>query len=227
MLKVADVECTVLRSARRSVAIFIERDGSVSVRAPHGVTEDQLAKVVEKKLPWIYRNRALWRELNREAPRREFVSGESFYVAGQPCILDVREDAAEPIALVEGRLVLRRSHQNKAEELLRALYRNLGYERLPAVISRFASRMGVTPGRLRVWELQNRWGSCSDKGNLNFHWKVMALPADVLEYLVVHELAHLKQRNHTKEFWCEVEKVMPNWEVAANWLRENGAGRSF
>lgn len=227
MLKVAEVECTVLRSARRSVAIFIERDGSVSVRAPQAASDEQLAKVVEKKLPWIYRNLALWRELNRNIPKREFVSGESFYVAGQPCILDVQADAVEPLEQVGDRLVLNRKHLAKAEELLRAMYRRLGYERLPGLIERFAPRMGVRPGRLRVWELQNRWASCSERGNLNFHWKVMSLPGDVLEYLVVHELAHIKHRNHTKEFWCEVEKVMPNWEVAANWLRTNGAGRSF
>jgi hypothetical protein len=227
MLKVAEVECTVLRSARRSVAIFIERDGSVSVRAPQAASDEQLAKVVEKKLPWIYRNLALWRELNRNIPKREFVSGESFYVAGQPCILDVRADTAAHLELVGDRLVLNRKHLAKAEELLRAMYRKLGYERLPGLIERFASRMGVQPGQLRVWELQNRWASCSERGNLNFHWKVMSLPGDVLDYLVVHELAHIKHRNHTKEFWCEVAKVMPNWEVAANWLRTNGAGRSF
>lgn len=227
MLKVAEVECTVMRSARRSVAIFIERDGSVSVRAPQAASDEQLAKVVEKKLPWIYRNLALWRELNRNIPKREFVSGESFYVAGQPCILDVQADAVEPLEQVGDRLVLNRKHLAKAEELLRAMYRRLGYERLPGLIERFAPRMGVRPGRLRVWELQNRWASCSERGNLNFHWKVMSLPGDVLEYLVVHELAHIKHRNHTKEFWCEVEKVMPSWEVAANWLRTNGAGRSF
>jgi len=227
MLKVGDIECAVLRSARRSVGIYVERDGSICVRAPLAVDDLKLAKLVEKKLPWIYRNVALWRELNQDAPRREFVSGESFYVAGQPCILDVRDDAEQPLALVGDRLVLRRSNQGKADELLRALYRQLGYERLPGLIERFSSRMGVTPGKLRVWELHNRWASCSLAGNLNFHWRVMALPLDVLEYLVVHELAHLKHRNHTKEFWGEVEKACPQWQSAAEWLRGNGAGRTL
>ena len=111
--------------------------------------------------------------------------------------------------------------------LLRALYRKLGYERLPGLIKRFSTRMGVTPGKLRVWELHNRWASCSLAGNLNFHWRVMALPLDVLEYLVAHELAHLKHRNHTKEFWGEVEKAYPQWQSAAEWLRGNGAGRTL
>lgn len=227
MLKVREIECRVVRSARRSAAIYVERDGSVTVRAPVDLDEARLTKLVEKKLPWIYRNVALWRELNRNVPHREFVSGETFYVEGQPCILDVRGEASLPLSLEGNRLVLRRNALGKADELLKAMYRQLGYERLPGLIERYASRIGVKPGKLRVWDLHNRWASCSVAGNLNFHWSVMTLPLDVLEYLVAHELVHLKHRNHSKEFWGEVEKIFPNWKIATEWLRVNGAGRSL
>jgi predicted metal-dependent hydrolase len=199
-LQVANVLCRVVRSDRRSTAIYIERDGSVLVRAPRALDDAKLSKLVEKKLPWIYRNLALWEELNRDAPKREFVSGETFYIEGQPCTLDVRPEADFPLSLVGTRLVLRSDARPRAEGLLRALYRQRGYERLPSLVARFARQMNVQPGRLRVWELMNRWASCSAAGNLNFHWRAMALPLDVLEYLVVHELAHLTHRNHTKEF---------------------------
>ena len=226
-LKVANIECEVVRSARRSTAIYIERDGSVLVRAPQSLDSAKLSKLVQKKLPWIYRNLALWNELNRDTPRREYVSGETFYIEGQPCILDVREEAELPLVLTGDRLVLRKSSRPKANELLRALYRQRGYERLPGLIDRFARQMGVKPGRLRVWELMNRWASCSPAGNLNFHWRAMALPLDILEYLVVHELAHLSHRNHTKEFWLTVEKVLPMCAQAAGWLRVYGASLSL
>lgn len=122
----ANIQCQVVRTDRRSTAIYIERDGSVLVRAPLTVDDIKLAKLVTKKLPWIYRNLALWNELNRDTPRREFVSGETFYVEGQPCILDVREDTAEPLSLTGDRLVLRKSARPKAEELFRAMYRERG-----------------------------------------------------------------------------------------------------
>jgi predicted metal-dependent hydrolase len=226
-LQVANIECQVVRSGRRSTAIYIERDGSVLVRAPAAIDDAKLSKLVEKKLPWIYRNLALWNELNQDTPRREFVSGETFYIEGQPCILDVRADAQEALVLTGDRLVLRKSDRPKAQELMQAMYRKRGYERLPGLIDHFARQMGVEPGRLRVWELMNRWASCSSAGNLNFHWRAMALPLDVLEYLVVHELAHLKHRNHTKDFWLTVEKASPKWQHAAEWLRVYGAGRSL
>lgn len=225
-LVVGKVTCQVVRTSRRTTEISIERDGSVFVRAPANVDDARLHKVVEKKLPWVYRNLALWNELNRESPKREFVSGETFYVEGLPCILDVRADCDTPLQLIGDRLILRESNRPKAMTHIQAMYRHLGYQRIPALLERYAKQLGVTPGKLRVWELMNRWASCSTAGNLNFHWRTMTLPRDILEYLVVHELVHLLHRNHTKEFWATVEKVLPNWETSEKWLKVYGAGRS-
>lgn len=226
-LKVRDIDCQVVRTRRKTVGIYIERDGTVMLRAPLEASDEKLAMVVEQKLNWIYRNQALWKELNAHAPRREFVSGETFYVGGQACLLDIRNDASAPLYQEGDRLVLSRAQVDKADELMRAMYRKLGYEQLPQLIRRYAPRMGVKPGNLRVWELKNRWASCSAAGNLNFHWRVLALPQDIQKYLVVHELAHLKHPNHGKEFWNVVDKTMPKWKAAAEWLRVNGLGRSF
>lgn len=227
-LKVKDVECSVVRSARRkTVGIYVERNGQVVLRVPENAPLDKLTKVVELKLPWIYRNLAIWQELNAKTPQREFVSGETFYVGGQACLLDVRDDAKEALYQEGDRLVLCRSQLAKADELMRAMYRRLGYEQLPRLTEQFAPRMGVKPGKLKVWELKNRWASCSLAGNLNFHWRVLALPLDIQEYLVVHELAHLRHPNHSKDFWSVVEQTLPRWQKAAEWLRVNGLGRSF
>lgn len=226
-LRVKDIDCQVVRTRRKTVGIYIERDGTVMLRAPLDASDEKLAKVVEQKLSWVYRNQALWQELNAHAPRREFVSGETFYVGGQACLLDIRTDASAPLYQEGDRLVLSRAQVDKADELMRAMYRKLGYEQLPELIARYAPRMGVEPGNLRVWELKNRWASCSAAGNLNFHWRVLALPQDIQKYLVVHELAHLKHPNHGKEFWNVVDKTMPKWKAAAEWLRVNGLGRSF
>lgn len=226
-LTVNDIDFQVVRSHRKTVGIYIERDGSVMLRAPLDATDKRLAQVVEQKLSWIYRTLAMWKEMNAQTPLREFVSGETFYVNGQACLLDIRSDAREPLYLDGDRLVLSRAQVGKADELMRSMYRKLGYEQLPQLIDRFAPRMGVKPGQLRVWELKNRWASCSEAGNLNFHWRVLALPQDIQMYLVVHELSHLKHHNHGKEFWGLVDKTMPNWKAAAEWLRVNGLGRSF
>lgn len=83
--------------------------------------------------------------------------------------------------------------------------------------------MGVEPKNIRVMELQNRWGSCTEHGNLNFNFKCMMAPLSVIDYIVVHELAHIKYKDHSPDFWNIVDKVIPDYENKKNWLRENGA----
>ena len=82
--------------------------------------------------------------------------------------------------------------------------------------------MGVSYGSITVREQKTRWGSCSAKGNLNFNWKLVLMPEEILEYVVVHELAHRLQMNHSMEFWDEVEKILPDYRKRRQWLKENG-----
>lgn len=89
-------------------------------------------------------------------------------------------------------------------------------------MSYFAKQIGVTYGRITIRNQKTRWGSCSSKGNLNFNCLVMLTPLEVIDYVVVHELCHRKEMNHSKAFWAEVEKVLPNYKEQVKWLKENG-----
>ena len=82
--------------------------------------------------------------------------------------------------------------------------------------------MGVTYGRISIREQKTRWGSCSSKGNLNFNWRLIFAPPEVLDYVVVHELAHRKEMNHSKAFYAIVESIMPDYRKWKKWLKENG-----
>ncbi len=86
----------------------------------------------------------------------------------------------------------------------------------------YARIMGVTYGRISIREQKTRWGSCSSKGNLNFNWRLIFAPPEVLDYVVVHELAHRKEMNHSKAFYAIVESVMPDYRKWKQWLKENG-----
>ncbi|MCG8610262.1 MAG: M48 family metallopeptidase, partial [Pseudomonadales bacterium] len=94
-------------------------------------------------------------------------------------------------------------------------------------IKSYSAKMGVTPESVRVMELKNRWGSCSAKGAINFHWKCAMLPMSVLDYVVVHELAHINQPNHSPAFWRTVEKILPSYEEQKTWLKFKGAGMTL
>lgn len=92
----------------------------------------------------------------------------------------------------------------------------------PERVSHYAEVMGVTYARITVREQKTRWGSCSSKGNLNFNWKLVLTPDYVLDYVVIHELAHRKVMDHSKQFYAVVAEVMPDYERARIWLRKNG-----
>lgn len=95
-------------------------------------------------------------------------------------------------------------------------------EYLPQRVSHFAAIIGVTYGRVTIRNQVSRWGSCSAKGNLNFNCLLMLTPSDVIDYVVVHELCHRKEMNHSPKFWNEVEKVLPNYKSSRKWLKDNG-----
>ena len=95
-------------------------------------------------------------------------------------------------------------------------------EVIPTRVEYFANIMGVTYGNITIRNQKTRWGSCSSKGNLNFNCLLMLAPSEILDYVVVHELCHRKQMNHSKAFWLEVEKVLPDYKESIEWLKEEG-----
>ena len=103
-----------------------------------------------------------------------------------------------------------------------AFYRRAARKKIIERTAWYAKIMGVTYGRISIRAAKTRWGSCSGEGNLNFHWKLILMPPEILDYVVVHELAHRKQMNHSPLFWAEVEKVLPDYKARRAWLKEHG-----
>ena len=95
-------------------------------------------------------------------------------------------------------------------------------EYIPQRVALFSTIVGVDYGRITIRNQKTRWGSCSGKKNLNFNCLLMLTPSEVVDYVVVHELAHIRQRNHSPKFWQEVEKYMPDWKPKRKWLKEHG-----
>ena len=92
----------------------------------------------------------------------------------------------------------------------------------PRRVAFYAEKMGVTYGRITIREQKTRWGSCSGKGNLNFNWKLIRMPAEILDYVVVHELAHRMEMNHSSRFYRIVASVLPDYKARERWLKEHG-----
>lgn len=219
-----DIDYRLTKSDRSTTSIYVERDGSVSVLAPKPFDMARIEALLEKKRSWIYKNLAEWEDLNRTRVQRQYVSGEGFLYLGRSYRLQLVFEQDVPLKLLGGKFCLRTNSVEAAPEHFREFYKVKLLARLPERLELYAAKLGVTHSGLKVMELKNRWGSCTAKGTINIHWKCAMLPLAVLDYVLVHELAHIQHPNHTPGFWNMLEKVMPGYEQQKTWLKFNGAG---
>jgi len=222
-----DIEYSLKKSERKTTSIYIERDGSVSVLAPQPFDLARVEANLEKKRRWIYRQLAEWEDMNRTQVRREYVNSESFLYLGRGYQLHIVDKQRVPLQLKNGKFCLSKQSLDQAAKHFRDFYKAKLCLKLNERIDFYASSMGLKPAGSKVLELQNRWGSCTPGGVINIHWKCAMLPLPVLDYVIVHELAHLNNPNHTPAFWRNIEKVMVGYEEQKLWLRFNGAGMSL
>jgi len=219
-----DIDYELKKSSRKTTSIYIERDGTITVLAPEPYDMAKIEEILEAKRSWIYRNLAEWEDLNRTRVEREFVNGEGFPYLGSTYRLQIVDDANQELSLTNGAFLLKKSSLSSARDKFIDFYKTKAKSRLPKHVEQYAKKMGLSPSGIRIQELKNRWASCSSDGMLNFHWRCMMAPLSALDYIVVHELAHLKHQNHTPEFWYEIEKVLPDYPKSKGWLRLHGAG---
>lgn len=119
------------------------------------------------------------------------------------------------------------SHLSESQkEALEKRYRNLARECITKRASYYAAQLGVTYSSIRIAEQKTRWGSCSSRGTLSFHWRLVLAPPAVMDYVVVHEVCHLIHMDHSPDFWAEVESLMPDYKVYKTWLKKNGLALS-
>ena len=224
---VSGVDIAVKKSKRKTVSIFVERDGSVSALVPSNLSDDEIENILKTKEYQIHRNLAQWLQLNERHVTREYVNGQSFLYLGRNYRLKLVDDKLGELKFSKGYFLLSKHELSSAEQYFIDFYRIKLKKKIKPLIIRYKEQLGVSPNDVKVMELKNRWASCSAKGNVNFHWKCAMAPMDVLQYIIVHELAHLIHLNHTKEFWNEVDKVLPKYEEQMNWLKLNGVGMSL
>jgi len=223
-----DIEFTLIRSDRKTADIVIERSGDVIVRAPNGVDDERVREAVADRALWVHRSLAEWEDLNSSRRHRPLVQGQGFGYLGRSYRLKFIEASDVPLRLKNGRWELSETFVTRegtaaARKAFRDFYTTKGMQIFTERVRHFAPCVGVVPGQVAVKELGYHWASCGGGGALNFHWKTLMAPQTVVDYIVVHELCHLRHRDHSDAFWNEVDKVMPRYREKKEWLRQNGA----
>ena len=221
----------VRTSRKKSVSIQVE-PGLVRLRAPHSTSDAWLRDLLVRRSRWIATK---LKELSErpETKPREGVSGEIFPCLGRDYRLQVLPGAAHFVA-VEGdelRVTVKESawaSPNTAKDavkdivkhLLTGWYRQRAEEELFAKTERLAKVVAVTPRSVMVRSYKSRWGSCSINGDIRYNWHLIFQPHPVVDYVVVHELCHLLEHNHSPKYWAHVERHIPNWREYRDWLKK-------
>lgn len=218
------LEIDIIRSNRRkTVSINIERDGTVNIIVPIDLDESKILDILKSKEYEIHRQITNKKELNKNRIERKFVPGQSFLFLGKSYNLQIVENQKEPLLLSKGSFLLSSNALTKAEDTFIKFYKKQGKLILDKRLETFTKKVANKPNEVKIMELKTRWASCSPLGNVIFNWKIfMALPS-VIDYIIVHELTHLKHPNHSRAFWDDVSTLMPDYKNHVAWLNKNGA----
>lgn len=217
-----DLTYKLAQSDRKTMSIYVEPDGNIVVRAPKNLPQKKIDAIIDLKSYWIYKSISEFQQLNKTKVTRKITDGEGFLFMGKSYRLKITNNITIPIILHQGYFLLHSDKINKARDHFINFYKEKGKEHIPQRVEYFKQKIGVEPKTVRVIELKNRWASKTDKA-INFHWKIMLAPMTIIDYIIVHELAHLKVPDHSDEFWEIVESVMPNYKDKIYWLKINGA----
>jgi len=211
---VDDICYTLIRSDRKTTAIRVLTDGSVEIRAPRRLPKREIERFLEEKRNWIetHRKAMLERYPTDLDPRKILYKGvwKGIRPSDDDRLLFDREFFYAPADWEE----------EKLKSALQEMMKKLAKRELVPLVHGLAAEMGVEPAKVSVTGARTKWGSCSGAKNINLSWRLMAAPADVIEYVIWHELCHMKEMNHSARFWALVEKRVPDWRQRRERLTE-------
>lgn len=223
-LKKQKIPCEILKRKRKSIEIQVQQDGSLRILAPTGLQNENIREALKEKENWILKNVREVRDLG-VSEAVAFNEGELHYGFGKLKPLHFKKEPqikGLKARLTKAGFVISGEDFSKDEvkKALEEWYRMQTKKRIGYYVKKYRNSL-PRPTAVQVKTQKKRWGSCNHKGKVMFNWKLSMTPAWVLEYLVVHELAHMEEFNHSKRFWSLVGKTYPKWNEARRWLKEH------
>jgi len=212
----------LIRNARaRRYVLRLRPDGAARVTIPRGGSIAEARRFAERNAAWL--ERALQRHSERPTHPREWVIGTKIYFRGELVEIEASMNGETGRVRVGAEIIkVKDSAADVRREIERHLWKLAGTE-LPPKVFEYALAHQLTVRRVTVRNQKSRWGSCSRRGTISLNWRIIQTPAFVRDYLILHELMHLRQMNHSHRYWREVESVCPEYDTAERWLKEHSS----
>ena len=211
----------LVRSRRRTVALIVERDGSLTVRAPLRLAEVHIREFVDSHADWIARHQARLQAVPLP-PAKDYNEGGTFLYLGKSFPLTIVPHQRAALHFDGANFRLAKSAIPNAEEAFVRWYKTQAAALLLERVLLLAGKYNLHYQKIRVSSARTRWGSCSVNGTLSFTYPLVKAPLEVVDYVVLHELVHTRIRNHSKAFWNKVQELMPDYKTRLTWLKKNG-----
>lgn len=216
------------KKRKRTLSLTVKPGGVVVIRAPYPVPQAEIDGFFQRKLPWIRRKLStLAPHVPREIPGSEaLAAGDQalFLGVAYPVIINGINLNGDHLNFDGHRFILSPSAAATGKESLRIWYREAAWSFLPDRVRAYEGIMGCNSRSVRISAARSRWGSCSADNRLAFSWRLIMAPPSVIDYVVVHELAHIREKNHSPRFWSLVGGICPGYKDQRRWLRSAGAG---
>lgn len=216
---------------RKTLGISVH-DDNVLVTAPFGTSKELINAVLYKKAPWIRKQLLDYTKINPYSEKKAFISGEKLHYLGRSYRLKVLKDDAIKTAVFKFyrgtffATVPASLQESQYRDALYPLYKEWIITKANSFVQerylRFCSKLGETPTQIQIKEQNKRWGSCTPEGKVLLNWRIFLAPTSIVDYVLAHELAHLKYMDHSPQFWNTIKILLPEYEDKKEWLRMNG-----
>ena len=217
------VEYELRRSRRRTIG-FVVDDRGLSVTAPRWVAQSEIDSALAERADWVLRKLVEWRDYTRRRDRLavRWEDGATMPFLGRDLVLRVCAGHRGKPVLVESNLqvgLAPEADNDQLRDVVQAWLQQRAREHFAVRIDHFAREHGVSPRRWALSSARTRWGSCAADGSIRLNWRLMHFPPEIVDYVIAHELAHLREMNHGPQFWSAVGELFPEWQRARDWLR--------
>ena len=217
-LIIGDVEFSVFRTNRKTIGITVESDGSPILRVPKVASEDEIQRLVSRRIEWVKRKIQYAQNNSLSTFTPSFKLGTQLPYLGK--FHTIHEGSNSTFGLFQGRFVVPSNETEKIETLAMKWYRETAEKYLVKRLRTLQEKYEEKPSSIRVLDLKSRWASCSQDKTINLNWKLVLLPVRLIDYVLHHEMCHLKIHNHSNRYWKHLQNKCPNWDVLSSELEE-------
>jgi predicted metal-dependent hydrolase len=214
----------IVYSNRRTFSLEIDEWGKLTVRVPQKATGAEIARIVAEKHNWIVKKQ---HQMKAKSPQSyNFDGSDEFFFMGKKYPLLFAETKTK-VAFDGEQFIIAEAERENLRELMVGWYKAKAIKIASYLTDKYTDKLGIKHRNVKITSAKTRWGSCSSRKNININWRLVLAPLQVLEYVIAHEVAHLKYMNHSADFWQTVAFLQPNYKTYKKWLKENNNLLSF